>query len=243
MMSFEVSDGLETLFGAGALGPLSDAELLARFNTRDEAIGSEAAFSELVARHASMVMGVCTRMLGDSQSAADALQAVFLVLVQKAPLVRVEDSLGRWLYGVSVRVARRARRRAGLARIREKNLEGIDRAGGDLPSEECERGELRALIDEEIARLPSRFRAAVECCYLEGLTQEQAARRLRCPIRTVESRLQRAKERLRLRLVRRGVAPLGGVAAWLSGETARAYVPRRLAAETIAAAMKQSGAR
>ncbi len=237
MMLSEVSEDLQTLFGAGAFGPLSDAELLARFNTRDEAVGSEAAFSELVARHASMVMGVCTRMVPDSQGAADAFQAVFLVLVRKASVVRVEDSLGRWLYGVSVRVARRARRRAALARTREKGLEGFDRAGGALPAEECERGELRSVIDEEIARLPSRFRAAVEFCYLEGLTQEQAARRLRCPIRTVESRLQRAKERLRSRLERRGVAPLGGVAAWLSGETARAHVPRRLAAETIAAAI------
>ena len=226
------------MFGAGTFGPLSDAELLARFNRRDGALGSEGAFSELVARHASMVMGVCTRIVPDSQGAADAFQAVFLVLVRKASVVRVEDSLGRWLYGVSVRVARRARRRAAVARTREKALEGFERAGGALPSEECERGELRSVIDEEIARLPSRFRAAVEFCYLEGLTQEQAAQRLRCPIRTVESRLQRAKERLRLRLKRRGVAPLGGVAAWLSGETARAYVPRRLAAETIDAAVQ-----
>ena len=125
-------------------------------------------------RHASMVMGVCTRMVPDSQGAADAFQAVFLVLVRKASVVRVEDSLGRWLYGVSVRVARRARRRAVVARTREKGLEGFDRAGGALPAEECERGELRSLIDEEIARLPSRFRAVVESCYLEGLTQEQA---------------------------------------------------------------------
>ena len=119
-----------------------------------------------------------------------------------------------------------------------ESLDGFDRAGGGLPSEECERGEVRSLIDEEIARLPSRFRAAVESCYLEGLTQEQAARRLRCPIRTVESRLQRAKERLRSRLKRRGVASLPGVGAWLAGETARTYVPRRLAAETIAAAVQ-----
>jgi RNA polymerase sigma factor (sigma-70 family) len=168
----EISDDLETLFVAGALGQLSDAELLARFNTRDEALGSEAAFSELLARHASMVMGVCTRMVGDSQSAADAFQAVFLVLVRKASVVRVENSLGRWLYGVSVRVARRARRRALRARSRERNLEGFDWAGGAPASEECERGELRSLIDEEIARLPGRFRSAVELCYLEGLTQE-----------------------------------------------------------------------
>ena len=73
------------------------------------------------------------------------------------------------------------------------------------------------MIDEEIARLPSRYRTAVVFCYLEGLTQEQAARRLACPIGTVESRLHRARERLRSRLVRRGLAPAGGISAWFRG--------------------------
>ena len=130
VMLSEISEGLETLFGAGALGQLSDAELLARFLRRDEAAGSEAAFSELLARHAPMVMGVCNRMVADSQGAADAFQAVFLVLVRKASVVRVEDSLGRWLYGVSVRVARRARRRALWREAARESLEGFDRAGG-----------------------------------------------------------------------------------------------------------------
>jgi RNA polymerase sigma factor (sigma-70 family) len=240
MTSSRVSDDLETLFGAGALGHLSDAELLARFLVRDEAAGSEAAFSEILARHGPMVMGVCKRVLADSQIAVDAFQAVFLVLVRKAPEVRVGDSLGRWLYGVSVRVARRARRNAIVARGRERNLGGFDRAGGSLPSEASERADLHAVIDEEIARLPGRYRSAVVFCYLEGMTQEQAARRLCCPVGTVESRLHRARQRLRSSLARRGLAPSVGLSMWLSDGTARAYVPAGLAMETTAAAVRWS---
>ena len=240
MTSARVSDDLETLFGAGAVGRLSDAELLERFRLRDDVAPSDAAFAELLARHGPMVMGVCKRVVGNSQVAADAFQAVFLVLVRKAAAVRVEDSLGRWLYGVSVRVARRARRTALADRARERNLDGVDRAGGDIPVELCERAELRAVIDEEIDRLPSRYRSAVECCYLEGLTHEQAARRLCCPIGTVESRLHRARERLRSRLARRGLKPTVGIAAWLCTETARAEVPEWLAAGTTSIAARGS---
>ncbi len=236
--STRFSDDLETLFGAGALGHLQDAELLARFLRRGEGAGSEAAFSEILRRHGAMVMGVCKRMLRDEHLAADAFQAVFLVLARKAPEVRVDDSLGRWLYGVSTRVARRARRAFVAKRGREKGLDGFDRAAGGMPSDECVRGELRGVIDEEIARLPSRYRSAVVFCYLEGLTQEQAARRLHCPIGTLESRLHRARARLRTRLVKRGVAPAAGISAWLANETAQASVPAWLASETTAAAVQ-----
>ena len=166
-----------------------------------------------------MVLGVCRRMLGDDHAAADAFQAVFLVLARKAPSVRVDDSLGRWLHGVSVRVARRARavdaRRTGPRRR--------PWTGSIRPTSPRRRilecgYEVRAAIDEEIARLPGRYRSAVVLCYLEGLTQEQAARRLRCPVGTIQSRLHRARERLRPALARRGLAP----AAWSAATLARA---------------------
>ena len=236
-MTSLLSDDLQALFDLGAVGRVSDAELLDCFLARETAADSDAAFSALVARHGPMVLGVCRRVLGDEHSAADAFQAVFLVLARRAGSLRVDDSLGRWLYGVSVRVARRARRTLVARRSRERELERFERAGGDLTSLACERAELRAVIDNEISRLPSPFRAAVVLCYLEGLTQEQAARRLRCPVGTVESRLHRARKRLRSSLSRRGLAPAGGVLACLSGDMARAHVPRALAAETASRAI------
>ena len=123
-------EDLVTLFGIGAVGRLSDAELLARFIRREDTVSSEAAFSALVDRHGPMVLGVCRRMLGDDHAAADAFQAVFLVLARKAPLVRVNDSLGRWLYGVSARVARRARAMTRAERARVQAIEGFDPARG-----------------------------------------------------------------------------------------------------------------
>ncbi len=222
------SGDLATLFGVGAIGRLSDAELLARFVRREDAESSEAAFATLVDRHGPMVLGVCRRMLGDVHDAADAFQAVFLVLARKAPSVRVDDSLGRWLHGVSVRVARRARAVARAERERIRPFDGFDPPASEIASP-ARRDDLRAAIDEEIARLPGRYRSAAVLCYLEGLTQEQAARRLRCPVGTVHSRLHRARERLRPALSRRGLAP-SSMAIVLATTTAKAEVPPALAA-------------
>ena len=209
-ISNPIGNDLETLFGVGVVGRLSDAELLARFLRREDVASSEAAFAALVERHGPMVLGVCRRMLGDDHAAADAFQAVFLVLAGKAPRVRVDDSLGRWLHGVSVRVSLQARAAARAERARVRSLEGLDPVDGSAPADPEGRRELRAAIDEEIARLPGRYRSAVVLCYLEGLTPEQAARRLRCPVGTVQSRLHRARERLRPALSRRGLAPRPG---------------------------------
>ena len=100
----------------------------------------------------------------------------------------------------------------------------------------AERAELGAVIDAEIARLPARYRSAVVLCHLEGLSHNQAARRLRCPVGTVESRLHRAKERLRSRLARRGLAPAVGAVAAVLERTARAAVLPQLVNGTVAAA-------
>ncbi len=233
--SHTARNDLATLFGVGAIGGLPDAELLARFVDGRGDAAAEAAFEVLVSRHGPMVFGVCRRVLGDAHAAADAFQATFLILVRKAPLVRVEGSLGRWLYGVSRRVARRARAGVVAERSRMRALNGFD-APGEAPPPD--RDELREAIDEEIARLPAHYRSAVVLCYLEGLTQDQAARRLVCPVGTIESRLHRARERLRLGLTRRGLAPIALSSAALAAATARAEVPPSLAAATVALAAR-----
>jgi RNA polymerase sigma factor (sigma-70 family) len=222
------ADDLTTLFDAGAIGRLSDSELLARFIRREDVTSSEAAFAALVSRHGPMVLGICRRVLGDNHAAADAFQAVFLVLARKAPQVEVDDTLGRWLHGVSIRVSRRARAVARVERARVRALDGLDPPDGSTTTSPESLREVRSAIDEEIARLPGRYRSAVVLCYLEGLTQEEAARRLRCPVRTVESRLRRARERLRPSLVRRGLAPAAWCSEMLAAATARAELPPAL---------------
>jgi RNA polymerase sigma factor (sigma-70 family) len=200
--SREVLRHLNTLFQCGAAGQLSDAELLERFVAgRDEA--AEAAFAALVERHGVMVLGVCRRVLGNRDAAEDAFQATFLVLAKKASAIARREQLASWLHGVARRAALDARSRAARQKVREKRL------GAMLPVEPPDQtiaSELRAVLDEELARLPERHRTAILLCELEGLSRREAANRLGISEGTLSSRLSRAKSRLRDRLTRRGFA-------------------------------------
>lgn len=194
----------------------SDAQLLERFVTwRDQA-----AFELLVWRHGPMVLGVCRRMLPNAADAEDAFQATFLVLVRKAASVVRRAAVGGWLYRVAYRVALRAR--SVLARRAFREQHGVDRLAAPA-CDERERDDLRRVLDEEIDRLPSRQRTAFVLCCLEGKTGEEAARELGCRPGTVSSRLTRARDRLRARLARRGLAPSAVVlAAALAGDAVAA---------------------
>lgn len=190
----------QTLFREGSASGLTDRQLLERFTERRD----ETAFAGLIDRHRAMVWGVCRRMLHDPADAGDAFQATFLVLVRRAGSVRVDESLGPWLYGVSIRVAKRAR----VVAIRRREREQTNTELPEPPARDANPpDDLRSVIDEELQQLPARYRSALVCCYLEGLTHEEAARRLSCPIGTVRSRLARGRDLLRARLERRGLAP------------------------------------
>lgn len=172
---------LRTLFATGVVAVQDDAELLDRFLRRSD----EAAFTALVARHGPLVLGVCRRILFDPYDVEDAFQATFLVLVRRAASVRVEatGSLGPRL----LRVSRRIATRAGARTARQHAREVV--AGDDLaavaPADDVAACELRVAIDKELDRLPARYRRPLVLCDLEELTHEEAARRLRCPVGTV----------------------------------------------------------
>jgi RNA polymerase sigma factor (sigma-70 family) len=224
---------IHILFSAGTLGDLTDGQLLDRFMARRDE-GAESAFAALVERHGPMVLGVCRRILRNPQDAADAFQATFLILVQKAETVRVSDSLGRWLYGVSRRVALHARAES----VRRSSIESPGSEALAAPAPEPDGDERVAVLDEEIARLPEKYRAAVLLCDLGTLTHEAAARQLGCPVGTVESRLSRGRTLLRERLARRGLAPAAlGLVSGLSLRSASADVPPTLVATTVRTAV------
>jgi RNA polymerase sigma factor (sigma-70 family) len=228
-----VNEGVRTLLQWGALGSRTDAQLVGLFLAGSEA--REAAFRAVLTRHGPMVLGVCRRVLGDDHAAEDAFQATFLVFVRKAGSLREGDLLGNWLYGVALRVARKAK--AGEARRRV-----VERDAGAqtdlLDMATAAEADLHAAIDEEIRRLPERYRAPVILCYLEGLKHDEAARRLGCPVGTVESRLSRARERLRTRLTRRGLAPTASVLALALAPSPASAVTDRLIATTVGAALR-----
>jgi RNA polymerase sigma factor (sigma-70 family) len=205
--------------------------LLERFATRKDG----AAFAALVALHGPMVLGVCRRLLRDGHDVEDAFQATFLVLVKRAGSIRDPGRLGPWLHGVARRVALRARAEAARRPRRDLSaLHGVAQESVMGPASRAEGEDVMGVIDEEIARLPARCRDAVVLCDLEGRSYAEAARRLHCPLGTVQSRLARGRARLRTRLVSRGVTPLAATA--IPAESARAAVPETLAKATIRAA-------
>ncbi len=196
-------DRLDALFKFGVVGDLSDGQLVHRFMTaRDGA--DQAAFAALVKRHGPMVLGVCRQVLHDADDAQDAFQATFLVLARKAGSLRKADSVACWLHGVALRIAMRARVEAARRRVHERRgaaFPASRTAADPAPPESW------PALHEEIDRLPDRYRDPIVLCYLEGLSTEEAALRIGCPRGTVLSRLSRARDRLRDRLTRRGLAP------------------------------------
>jgi RNA polymerase sigma factor (sigma-70 family) len=224
---------MSTVFQGGPVAGLSDAQLLERFVARSGE-AADAAFTALVVRHGPMVLGVCRRVLDDPNDVDDAFQATFLILVHKASAVRVDDSLGRWLYGVSCRVAHRARAITQSRRRREDS--GVE--PWHEPDSESEGFDWKSVLDEELTRLPEKYRAPIVLCYLQGLSHDKAAAQLGWPVGTVRGRMARARDLLRDRLTRRGLAPTAGVFLAFSalGEV-RVAVPRTLVAATVRAAL------
>jgi RNA polymerase sigma factor (sigma-70 family) len=208
---------------------LTDAQLLDAFITRRD----EASFEVLVWRHGTMVLRLCQRILHDSHEAEDAFQATFLVFASKAHTIGKRESVGSWLHKVAYRIALRVRARA------VKRGAPVESAG-EIPAPESAHEllwrDLRPILDEEIDRLPEKYRAPVVLCYLQGHTNEEAAEQLGCPKGTIQSRLARGRERLQARLTRRGVALSAGSLAMILSPKATA-VPAGLVSSTVAAAL------
>jgi RNA polymerase sigma factor (sigma-70 family) len=227
---------LRQIAARGDSAHISDDQLLERFVTQRD----EAAFELLVWRHGKMVLGVCRRLLRDIHAAEDAFQASFLVLARRAPSIRKHASVGGWLYKVAYRVAVQARAQTIKRTSREIPLpDGFGTETQTDPFFEAEQRELRAVIDEEVNRLPEKYQVPFVLCYIEGKSNQEAAREIGCPLGTVESRLSRARQRLRTRLSRRGfVSAMGLTTAMLSESVASTSVPTTLVMRTGTVAVR-----
>ncbi|AGA26815.1 sigma-70 family RNA polymerase sigma factor [Singulisphaera acidiphila] len=216
---------------------LSDSQLLGRFNARrDES--AEMAFADLVRRHGPMVLRVCHQILGNQHNAEDAFQAAFLVLARRSGSIEDPDLLGNWLYGVALRTAWEAKLRDGRRQLRETPAWGTIQGE---PSNDEGRPDLTLIcreelevLHEEVSRLPERYRIPVVLCELQGLTYQEAARRMRCPASTIGVRLSRARQRLRLRMIRRGILPAAALThAMFGAEGASTLVSSALVRTTV----------
>lgn len=178
------------------IASVSDHELMERTRA-----GDAAAFAELVDRHTGAVLGFLRRYLGDAHRCEDAAQEVFLRVYRAAPSYRPEARFTTWLYAIALNFARDAhkheRRRVPLA-FRDWSDGAADGAGpagpeGDGPERAAERHELRAVVREAVARVPEPYRTALVLRDLQGLSYEESAEVLECPVGTVKSRVNRAR--------------------------------------------------
>jgi RNA polymerase sigma factor (sigma-70 family) len=222
---------LGRIFRGETVAGLSEWQLLERYlECRDEA-----AFEAIVARHGPMVLGVCRRMLADQTDVEDAFQATFLVLVRRARQLGPRDAIGPWLYGVASRVAMRSRSEAARRRRFQPLTPEVVVVVDDRSSASREIGEV---IDQELSRLPSKYRNPIVLCYLEGQTHEEAARQLKWPIGTVKGRLARARDLLQSRLVRRGLTPAVGALSLALSPDSSAALHRELLERTVKSSLK-----
>jgi RNA polymerase sigma factor (sigma-70 family) len=223
MATNQMSEVLRHLRGEAGV---TDGRLLERFLARRDGD----AFAELVRRHGPMVFGVCRRVLRSHHDAEDAFQAAFLVLARKAASVASRGLLAGWLYGVAYRTALKARAAAAKRQARERQV-------AQMPEPEAADGgprrDLEALLDEELSRLPDKYRLVIVLCDLEGRTRNEAASRFGVPAGTVAGRLTRGRAMLAKRLARRGVTVSG---AALAAVLVPGAVPASAAAATVKAA-------
>ena len=221
---------LGTLFNEGAVGMLSDGQLLDRFVERRDA----SAFEAIVERYGPLVWGVCRRVLRDHHDAEDAFQATFLVLARKAASVMPREKLGNWLYGVAFQTAMNAKTTRAKRRVRERPAWEMTEPEA-VPDEHAD--ELLSRLDREVARLPEKYRMPIILCELEGKTHRQAAEQLGWPVGTVSGRLSRARALLASRLSRPGTPlTVGALGVLLAHDAARAGVPPELVRSTAQAA-------
>jgi RNA polymerase sigma factor (sigma-70 family) len=222
------------LIGSAPGAALSDGELLEQFLSHRD----ESAVEVLVHRYGPLVFGVCRRVLREPHAAEDVFQATFCVLIRKAPVLDRGKPLGGWLYTVAYRLALTAR---ANERRRQRCEEQAARRRSECEEQPATVSDLEAALDEELQRLPEKHRAALLLCYLEGKTNEQAARILGCPLGSMSARLNQARQRLRECLARRGY-PAATAALAAALDTAGAHaVPLPLVCSTVRSAVWFAG--
>ena len=220
------------IFETGSLVGLDDADLLARYARSQD----PSAFEALVQRHGPMVLATCRAVLRLDHDVEDAFQATFLVLARKAHSIRNPHTLGGWLHRVAYRASLQARKTA--TRRRQTESEASLMPPPNDPSRLDP--DTLALLHNEINRLPDRHRLPIILCDLEGLTYDQAATRLHWTLPTLRTRLAKARQTLKSRLLRRGfpVVALGILSAPPSASSAlaSAAVPASLVRSAVSAA-------
>src|SRR5262249_7924303 len=142
-------------------------------------------------------------LLGDPHAAEDAFQATFLVLAKKAASLHRHEGLTAWLHRVALNIARTAVADTARRRTHERQAALLTQPTN---ADDVALADWQALLHGEVGGLPEKYRLPVVLCYFEGKTHGEAARQLGWPLGTIKGRLARARDLLRPRLARRGLA-------------------------------------
>jgi RNA polymerase sigma factor (sigma-70 family) len=212
---------LDRWLGAHACDP--DSRLLTRFLAQRD----EEAFAALVHRHGPLVYGTCLRILGNRDDTDDAFQAVFFVLARRAQTLKLDRSIGPWLYGVALRVAKKLRGQIVRRRLREMSAARSEQVEPAEPVHD-----FWAIIDEELARMSRPLREVLLLCDLSGQSHAQTAKSLGLAKGTITKRLAKARAELASRLKRRGITLGAGALSTVIATQAPASVPAPLLRET-----------
>ena len=175
----------------------SDLALLTRWANRREA----QAFKEIVSRYAPMVYATCVRVLGDPHEAEDVAQEAFVKAYRALGSFRGDSAFYTWLYRIAVNTARnsiasRQRRpldyEAELSESEQNNV-AARLKHDDTPEATVLSEEIRQTVNSAIEHLPEDLRTAIVLREIEGLSYEEIAVAMDCPVGTVRSRLFRAR--------------------------------------------------
>jgi RNA polymerase sigma factor (sigma-70 family) len=206
----------------------TDGQLLEGFVSRRDGLALEV----LVLRHAPMVWGVCRRVLSDGPDAEDAFQTTFLVFARKAASIRSRERLANWLYGVAQQTARKAKQTVAKRKTREQQVAVMPEPKGESQDQEV-LPDLQPVLDEELSRLPDKYRTVLVLSDLQGKGRPEVARQLGLLEGTVGSRLARGREMLAKRLALRGVSVSGVTLAAVLPQQTLASVPTAVLTATI----------
>jgi RNA polymerase sigma-70 factor (ECF subfamily) len=161
------------------------------------ASGDLEAFEILVRKHQAPLIRFLERFLGNRSDAEDVAQETFLAALRKPEAYQGRASVRSWLFAIAKNSAREFLRAKSRRRHRETVRAVEDKAGSPDPSE--------TWVRELLASLPEKLRDALLFCDLHGFTYEEAAEVLKCPVKTVSTRLFRAREKMMEFLKARGL--------------------------------------
>ena len=173
-------------------GDPSDGSVEAEF-ARFQSVGDLAALGRAFDSVAPELLAVARHLLGSGPEAEDIVQETFLTAIERAPRYDASRPLVPWLTGILTRHAKRERR----LRVRTPDAERLASAGSVDPEGEAQRGELRGLVEQHVAKLPSSYAAAVRSHLLEGLAPRDIASQLGITANAASVRLHRGLARLR----------------------------------------------